>query len=141
MDAIIGFVVVLISFFTPPFRFIRRSWSELSEIGRKRTVEVEGAEEVPLLNWLLVLGRALITIGAVLIYVILIIASAASDDSGGAVILAIIFGPLASIAFIWVYGAILELLSLQILLVRNTRQIVEAVREGGSTSPTVTEEP
>jgi len=128
MDAIIGFVVVLISFFTLPFRFIQQSWSELSEIGRKKTVELEGAEELPLLSWLIVLGRALISIGAILIYIFLIIAAAASgDNSGGAVVLAIIFGPLASILFIWYLGVVLELLSLMIVLARNTRRILDAV--------------
>jgi hypothetical protein len=140
VDAIVGFVVVLISFFTLPLRFIRRSWSELSEIGRRRSVQVEGGEDIPLLNWLLVLGRALISIGAVLVYIIMVIAAAASD-SGGAVVLTIIFGPLVSFAIIWFYGIILELLSLQILVVRNTRQIIEAVRETGSTTRTVMEEP
>ena len=73
MDGIVGFIIVLISFFTLPFRFIRQSWSELSEIGRKKSVTLEGAEELPLLNWLLVLGRALISIGAILIYIFVII--------------------------------------------------------------------
>jgi hypothetical protein len=128
MDAIVGFVVVLISFFTLPLRFIQQSWAELSEIGRKKAVELEGAEELPLLSWLIVLGRALISIGAVLIYIFLIIAAAASgDDSAGAVVLAIIFGPLVSILFIWYLGVVLELLSLMIVLARNTRRILDAV--------------
>jgi hypothetical protein len=67
--------------------------------------------------------------------------AAAASDSGGAVVLTIIFGPLVSFAIIWFYGIILELLSLQILVVRNTRQIIEAVRETGSTTRTVMEEP
>ena len=134
MDGIVGFIIVLISFFTLPFRFIRQSWSELSEIGRKKSVTLEGAEELPLLNWLLVLGRALISIGAILIYIFLIIVAAASDDdSGAAIILAIIFGPLLSIGFIWFYGVFLELLSLQIVLVRNSRKILDVVQEKGST--------
>ena len=130
MDGIVGFIIVLISFFTLPFRFIRQSWSELSEIGRNRSVELEGAEELPLLNWLLVLGRALISIGAILIYIFLIILAAASgDDSGGAIVLTIIFGPLLSILFIWFYGVLIELLSLQIVLVRNSRRILDAVQQ------------
>jgi hypothetical protein len=132
MDGIVGFIIVLISFFTLPFRFIRQIWSELSEIGRKKSVTLEGAEELPLLNWLLVLGRALISIGAILAYIFLIIAAAASD-SGGAIVLAIIFGPLLSIVIIWFYGVFLELLSLQIVLVRNSRKILDAVQEKGST--------
>jgi hypothetical protein len=130
VDGIVGFIIVLISFFTLPFRFIRQSWSELSEIGRNRSVELEGAEELPLLNWLLVLGRALISIGAILIYIFLIILAAASgDDSGGAIVLTIIFGPLLSILFIWFYGVLIELLSLQIVLVRNSRRILDAVQQ------------
>jgi len=127
MDGIVGFVVVLISFFTLPFRFVRQSWDELSEIGRRKSVVISGAEELPLLNWLLVLGRALISLGAVLLYIFIIIA-AATSNSGAAIIFAIIFGPLLSILMIWFYGALLELISLQIVLVRNSRQILETMK-------------
>jgi hypothetical protein len=132
MYAIVGFIVVLISFFTLPFKFMARSHRELSEIGRRGKVEVDDLEELPLLTWLLVLGRCLVSIGAVLTYLFLILAASASDseNSSAAVVAAIIFGPLASIAVIWFYGLLLEFISLQVVVARNTRLTHEAIRGG-----------
>jgi hypothetical protein len=125
MHAIVGFIIILISFFTLPFTFLRRSWDELSEIGRKQSVDVDGAAELPFLSWLLVLGRSLVAIGAVLLYLFVVLAGAADD--GDTFVLALLFGPVLSIAFIWVYGLLLEFISLQILVAKNTRLTYEAI--------------
>jgi hypothetical protein len=126
MDGIVGFVIVLISFFTLPFRFVGGVWRELSEIGRRKSVVLEGSEELPLLNWLLVLGRSLVAITAILSYLLIVIAGA--SDGGSSMVLAIIFGPLLSMAIIWFYGVILEFVSLQIVVARNSRSILETLR-------------
>jgi hypothetical protein len=132
MHALVGLVIVVISFFTLPVKFLANSWRELSDIGRAGRVDVDQGDNLPLLSWVLVLGRALVAIGAVLIYLFIILAAAASEGGGAAAILAIIFGPLVSLVFIWIYGLFMEILSLQILVVRNTRKTYEAL--GGETS-------
>jgi len=131
MNAIVGFTIVLVSFYTLPVKFLKRSWNELSEIGRTHSVDVADEEDLPFLSWLLVLGRSLVSIGAVLLYPVLILAAAAGQNSGRAIVLAIIFGPLVSMAFIWFYGLALEFLSLLIGLVRNTRRTYEAIDRSG----------
>lgn len=135
MDAVVGFIIVLFSFFTLPVQFLKRSWDELSGIGRKHSVDVDGSAELPFLNWLLVLGRSIIAIFAILFYIFLIIAAAsAKENAGSKVVLAIIFGPLLSFAFIWFYGMLLEFISLQILVAKNTRLTYEALRGNNASS-------
>lgn len=132
MYAIVGFIIVLVSYFILPFKFMTRSYRELSEIGRRGRVDIDDNDELPLLNWVLVLGRCLISVGAVLFYLFLILAAASADDenSGAAMVLAILFGPLLVIAFIWFWGLFLEFISLQIVVARNTRLTHEAIRGG-----------
>ncbi len=128
MNGIIGFVVIVISFFTLPFQFLRRSWTELSEVGERRSVAEQEDEQLPQLNWLLVAGRMVIAIAAILLYVFIIL-SAAFSESTSALVLAILFGWLVSVVVIWVNGLLLELISLQIVLVQNTREILSEVVE------------
>ena len=45
-----GFVVIVISFFTLPIQYLRRSWGELSEVGERRSVSEQEDDQLPFLN-------------------------------------------------------------------------------------------
>jgi hypothetical protein len=134
VNGIIGFVVIVVSFFTLPVQYLRKSWSELSEVGERRVVSEQEDEQLPLLNWLLVAGRMVIAISAILVYVFLVL-SAAFSESTSAFVLAILFGWLLSVGLIWLWGMMLELISLQIVLVQNTREIRNEVVEARRSTP------
>ncbi|HXK34580.1 MAG TPA: hypothetical protein VNM91_11280 [Dehalococcoidia bacterium] len=127
--AVVGFFIVVVSFFTLPIKFLKRAWDELAAIGKRGSVELDDSDDLPFLSWLLILGRSLIALGAVLLYLLVILAASSSEDNAAAaVVLAILFGPLLSLVFIWLYGMLLEFISVQILVARNTRLTAEALR-------------
>ena len=133
LDIVVGVLVLIGSFFTLPVRWIRQTGSTLAEIGERRSVVVEESEDVPLLNWLVVCGRLVIAVAAILVYLAIIIAAisaAISDDNGAAgIILAVLFGWIPSILLLWFLGVWLELVSLGILTVQLLRQAVLASQE------------
>lgn len=133
IDIVVGILVLIGSFFTLPVRWIKETGSRLAEIGERRSVVVEQTEDVPLLSWLLVCGRMVIALAAILVYpaiIIIAIVAAISDDNGaGGIIVAILFGWIPAILLLWVLGVWLELVSLGILTVQLLRQAVLAVQE------------
>ena len=68
LDIVVGILVLIGSFFTLPVRWIKETGSRLAEIGERRSVVVEQTEDVPLLSWLLVCGRMVIALAAILVY-------------------------------------------------------------------------
>lgn len=129
IDIVVGILVLIGSFFTLPVRWIKETGSRLAEIGERRSVVVEQTEDVPLLSWLLVCGRMVIAVAAILVYVAIIVVAISDDDRAGGIILAVLFGWIPAILLLWVGGVSLELMSLRILTVQLLRQGVMASQE------------
>ena len=65
-----GLLIVIVSFFTLPIRFIRQTFEVLAQIGVQGSVTPAGEERIPFLNWSLASGRVvLLLIGALQIVI------------------------------------------------------------------------
>ena len=130
-----GLLIVIVSFFTLPIRFIRQTFEALAQIGAQGSVTPTGEERIPFLNWLLASGRVvLLLIGALQIVITPFLSGwqsrgffGTSEFSFSSFLGGIVLGAIWAFLTIWWGAVLLELLSLAILLVNNTRDTVKAL--------------
>ncbi|MEW5804967.1 MAG: zinc ribbon domain-containing protein [bacterium] len=128
--AIMGFFLLLASFFTMPLKTLKITAVQLREIGGKGKLKVE-ATEVPHLTWLGVAGHLLASIAVILIVVIGVIRGLSSlkhlkysaSDAIGGLLINSIGGAFIAIFADWVIMISLELLLLWVSIANDIKKI------------------
>jgi hypothetical protein len=136
-----GIWIVIKSFFSLPYGFVTDTFAVIKKIGKERNIPFESSD-VPFLNWLLTTGRVIITlISFVIIFIAFIIGIAALISGGGrysdrniissffGMIFIWILGIIGAFIQIWVSALCLELVSLTVLLVNNTKRITNLLEK------------
>jgi hypothetical protein len=116
-----GIFIVISSFFSLPYTFLGDIFQELRELSIKGRINSDD-NGLPFTGWLLIAGKLLITVIALLWLVIGFIfgVSAMFKNQGLAGIGSIFFTALGTFCFIWLANVFLELLSISLVIAKNT---------------------
>ena len=138
-----GLWVVFKSFFSLPYKFVIDTFVVIKKIGKEGKVSLEGTD-VPFLNWLFTTGRVIIWLISFIIIFIAFIGGIIALASGGGryggreigsrffgMIFVWIAGVILAFIQVWLSGLWLELVSLAVLLVNNTKRISNLLEKSG----------
>jgi len=127
-----GILIIIWDFIVLPFRFIRDTFRWLGEVGERRSVSAEGDPELPFLNWIVVAGRAVLTlsalIGLIVAFIAGIVVLAQADDGSGAGLLFWVLGLLYIWGLVWAFAIYLELLYVVVRVPGQMHNILEEVK-------------
>lgn len=115
-----GLLIVIWDFIVLPFRFVKGTFEWLGQIGTERTVSAVGDPELPFLNWMVVAGRVVVTLFAIILLAVVVIGGMVvmARDAGAG--LAVLFlGPIFIWALVWFFGIWLESISLFARIARH----------------------
>jgi len=126
-----GIVVLVVSFFTMPFKTLRIAASTLRDVGSKGKLDT-GSTSIPHLTWLLAAGYLLISLIIIVVIAASVLWAAGSFVSSiryspaqamGGLILYPLGGVLAAVLVDWSLSVSLELLALFIEMGNNVKKI------------------
>jgi predicted nucleic acid-binding Zn ribbon protein len=128
--AIMGFFLLLASFFTMPIKTLKITVIQLREIGSKGKLDTE-ATEIPHLTWLGIAGHLLASITVILIVIIGVFRGFASleylrysvSDALGGLLVNIIGGVFLAIIADWLIMIVLELLLLWVGIANGIKKM------------------
>ena len=124
--ALTGFLRIVGSFFSLPFLFVKNTFAFLDRVGKEGFQKASGDESIPFLNWMFLAGRVLIVgVAAVIVVATAILMLSGYGSDAGDFILGLILGAVLAFVWIWICALWLEILSLGVVLINNTKEIIK----------------
>lgn len=122
LQALLGFLILILSYFAMPFKTMKVTIAQLKEVGSKGKLDV-AATDIPHLTWLAVAGH----VSASIVVVIIIIAGivVGLDKGGLAIIGASLGGFILAMAVDWMLMVAIELITLLAGIANDIKKIAQ----------------
>ena len=125
VNALLGLFLIAARFFTLPLSFVADAFRLLARIGERGSVEESVEPDLPFISWFVAAGRVLVTLSALLGFLVLLVLALDTGGTGGLVLL--LLAVIGTSAWIWIWALVMEETYLAMLVVRNTRRSAEAL--------------
>lgn len=120
LAVLLGFLILLLSYFTMPFKTLKLSIAQLKEVGAKGKFDV-ASTEIPHLTWMGVAGCVL---GSMLVVVVIVVSIVMGLGQGGvAIIVSPLIGFIVAITLDWSIMIWIEIIMLLASITNDVRKI------------------
>jgi hypothetical protein len=122
LQGLLGFLILLLSWFTMPFKTLKVTAAQLKEVGGKGKLDVAHTE-IPHLTWLGVAGRV---VASIVVIVVIIGGIITGLTQGGiAIIAAPVGGFLLAMALDWLIMIFIEMISLLASIANDVKKVAD----------------